>query len=204
MPPEVEDFEVKPDDQGKYEQAYVTRLRNRIAELRTKNTELTTEKATVETERNELKKFKETTEQAELEKKGEYEKARQKLQAREREIEQEKESIKAEGDKRFVLAEAKAAAIKAGIVDANDIASVDLSDLKIDANGTITGLDDKIKAVKESKPHWFSAEGGGGSPRPGASPGSGGSGGGGGNNGVDWMKVPAEELDSKLNSILTV
>lgn len=193
----------RDDLKGGIHPSYEARLKNEAANYRTQLDAVTKE-------RDELKKKADDTERAELEKKGEYEKAREKLEKREREIEREKAELKAANDKRYILAEAKAAAVKLGILDAAlpDLATVDLSDLKIAEDGAIAGLEDKIKAIKESKPHWFKAEGQGGEGgggRAGASPGAGAGSGGTKDLGVtDWSKLNDAELDSKLNDLLSV
>jgi Na+-translocating ferredoxin:NAD+ oxidoreductase RnfC subunit len=110
-------------------------------------------------EKEELAKKIADAEKAELEKKGELQQLLDKeRKEREDERKQLNEKMTA-ADRRFILAEAKAAAIKAGIVDPSDVKNgIDVSDLRIDDDGNVPGLEDKIAKLKESKPHWFKGD----------------------------------------------
>jgi chromosome segregation ATPase len=80
------------------------------------------------------------------------------LEKRVKDVEHEYGEKLSAADKRYVRAEVRAAAIKAGIIDADDVDSMDLSDLRIDEDGNVTGVDTLMAAHKERKPHWFKAE----------------------------------------------
>ncbi|MCM8735999.1 phage scaffolding protein [Azospirillum sp. A1-3] len=58
---------------------------------------------------------------------------------------------------RIIRAELKAAAIKAGMVDLDGLKLADLSAVKLDDTGNVTGADEMLAALKESKPYLFSA-----------------------------------------------
>ena len=134
-----------------YDQAYVTRLENEAAKHR-----LAADAA--EKERDELKAYRDAREKEELEKKGEYDKALAKLEA-DRKADAEKHAAEiAKRDRNALLAEAKVVAIKAGIIDPSDVASLDLADLRMDETGKVAGLDEKITELKASKPHWFKGD----------------------------------------------
>lgn len=134
-----------------YDQAYVTRLENEAAKHR-----LAADAAAKE--RDELKAYRDAREKEELEKKGEYDKALAKLEA-DRKADAEKHAAEiAKRDRNALLAEAKVLAIKAGIIDPSDVASLDLADLRMDEAGNVAGLDKKIEELKASKPHWFKGD----------------------------------------------
>lgn len=56
---------------------------------------------------------------------------------------------------RVIRAEMKAAAIKAGLVDLDALQMLDLSSVKLDENGEVTGADDVLAAAKKAKPYLF-------------------------------------------------
>jgi len=179
-----------------YDQAYVTRLENEAAKHR-----LATE--AVAKERDDLAAFKAERERKDLEAKSEYEKALAKIES-ERKAEAKKYADELSArDRRTMVAEAKALATKAGIIDPSDVASLDLSDLRIAEDGTIAGLDKKIDELKAAKPHWFADPAQSGQTkaekaRAGASP----AGNKGADLSVDWATKSKAEVDQYLNSIL--
>lgn len=145
-------LDVKADEKPKtYDQAYVTRLENEAAKHRLAHD-------AAAKERDELKAYREAREKEELEKKGEYEKILAKAES-DRKADAEKFASEiAKRDRNALLAEAKVAAIKGGIIDPSDVASLDLSDLRMDESGNIPGIEKKIAELKTAKPHWFKAE----------------------------------------------
>ncbi len=178
-----------------YDQAYVTRLTNEAAESRKQSEALAKE-------RDELAAFKAQREKADLAAKGEYDKAVAKIESEKKALEKKNADDIALRDRRFVLSEAKAAAIKAGIIDPNDVATIDIADLRIDENGSVAGIDEKIVALKAAKPHWFKPDAPApGQNRAGASPGGGGKG---STDVGDWGKLTPEQFDSKLNDLLNI
>jgi hypothetical protein len=56
---------------------------------------------------------------------------------------------------RIIRAELKAEAIKAGVVDLDVLKLVDLSKVTLNDKGEVEGAEALIKAMKESKPHFF-------------------------------------------------
>jgi hypothetical protein len=44
-----------------------------------------------------------------------------------------------------------------GIIDATDVRTLDVSDLRIADDGSVPGLSEKIEKLKDAKPHWFRA-----------------------------------------------
>jgi hypothetical protein len=58
-------------------------------------------------------------------------------------------------EQRIIRAELKAEAIKAGMVDIDGLKLADLSSIKIDEKGEITGATELMTALKESKPYLF-------------------------------------------------
>lgn len=194
--PDLPDPQPAPTPEPKtYDQAYVTRLKNEAAESRT-------HLDAVQKERDELKAFRDAKEKADLEKRGEYEKVIAKADADRKALEKSHADDIAARDKRYVLSEARAVAIKAGIIDPSDVAALDLSDLRIAGDGAIGGLDEKIAKLKETKPHWFKAEG---DPQPTPQPRAGASPGGGGKGdprNLDWNSLSDADFDSRLNDML--
>lgn len=58
-------------------------------------------------------------------------------------------------EQRIIRAELKAHAVKAGIVDLDGLKLVDLSSVKLDANGEVEGADALIESLKKAKPYLF-------------------------------------------------
>ena len=131
-------LDAKIDEKPKtYDQAYVTRLENEAAKHR-----LAAD--AVSKERDELKAYRDAREQEKLESEGRYAEALAKIDA-ERKADAEKYAAEiAKRDRNALLAEAKVAAIKGGIIDPSDVASLDLSDLRMDESGSIPGIEKKI------------------------------------------------------------
>lgn len=184
----------KPESKS-YDQAYVTRLENEAARHR-----LAAEAAA--TERDALRTKQDEAEQAELQKRGEYEQLLLKLKA-DRAADAEKHATEiAARDRRAIVTEAKVLAVQAGIIDPSDVASLDFADLRIDDSGNVAGLKEKIDELKASKPHWFKAEKtvdeGQGRKRAPVAP----SGNGGADPGIDWGAKTSEEVDKYLRNIL--
>lgn len=184
-------------DEKKYTEAYVTRLRNEAAELRTQNDALTKE-------RDDLKAFKSEVERKEAEAKGDYEKAKAKYEADLAAERTARDADNAARDARYILSEARTAASKLGIIDGLESkvgALADLKDLKIEADGSIPGLQERLDKLKADNPTWFKAEGAqnGGQGRAGASPGGAQNGGG---KGINWNDVPEDQLDARIQELL--
>ncbi|TCG09397.1 hypothetical protein BZM27_06005 [Paraburkholderia steynii] len=58
-------------------------------------------------------------------------------------------------EQRIIRAELKAEALKAGMVDLDGLKLADLSSIKIDDKGEVTGATELMAALKESKPYLF-------------------------------------------------
>jgi len=58
---------------------------------------------------------------------------------------------------RIIRAELKAEAIKAGMVDLDGLKLADLTTVKLDDQGNVTGAAEMLAALKESKPYLFTA-----------------------------------------------
>ena len=58
---------------------------------------------------------------------------------------------------RIIRAELKAEAIKAGMVDLDGLKLADLTSVKLDDQGNVTGAAEMLTALKESKPYLFTA-----------------------------------------------
>lgn len=70
-------------------------------------------------------------------------------------LEAVQKAAKEDSDKRVVMAEFKAIAIKAGIVDVDGLKLLDTSTLKFNDKGELVGADELIEAAKKSKPYLF-------------------------------------------------
>jgi hypothetical protein len=173
-----------------YDESYVKSLRDEAKRSREARQE-------IERERDDLKKSVEAREKKELEEKQQFKELLDKERA-EREADSKKsaEALKAR-DRRVILAEAKALAVKAGIIDADDVkGAIDLDDLRIDDDGNVVGLAEKIDALKAAKAHWFKGDDKAESKKravvtPDRKDGS-------ADSGVDWRKKSAEEVRLEL------
>jgi hypothetical protein len=127
-----------------YPESYVKKIHTENAARRKREEELSLK----------LKEYedKELAAETDLKKKAEA------LEKRIKDTEAEYAQKLSAADKRYIRAEVRAAAIKAGIIDADDVNSIDLSDLRIDDEGNVTGVDELMAAHKERKPHWFKGE----------------------------------------------
>lgn len=142
------------DGRALFSKEYVERLRREAATARTDKESLATELGTAKTKLGDYEK-------AELEKKGELEKALQR-ERDERAAEKAELTEKATKEAQKSLRVAvRTAAEKAGLIDLDDIKDLDLKDLRMDDEGNVPGLQEQIDNLKEKKPHWFKpAEGG--------------------------------------------
>lgn len=61
----------------------------------------------------------------------------------------------AEADKRVLMAELKGEAVKAGLVDLDQLKLLDVASIKLTADGKIEGADALFKGLKETKPYLF-------------------------------------------------
>lgn len=112
----------------------------------------------VKTEKELREKLKQY-EEAELEAEKDLKKKNDALAKRLKEAEQESSAKITAAERRFVLSEAKRLAREAGIIDADDVRNaIDLTDLRVDDDDSIPGLEGKISELKSAKPHWFKAE----------------------------------------------
>ena len=64
-------------------------------------------------------------------------------------------AIEAAANDKILRSELRALAREAGILDIDDLKLLDVSKLKIDDDGNVTGAEDLIKAFKEAKPYKF-------------------------------------------------
>jgi hypothetical protein len=81
----------------------------------------------------------------------------------------EKAELQKKFSERAIVSELKTEALKAGILNSDDVALADRSSLKVDENFTVTGAAEAIEALKKSKPYLFKAsDGNPTTPPPGA------------------------------------
>lgn len=157
-PPKLE----PDDDLGKKSAAelveYAKSLRAQNKGLRTERDNLRAEYAKTTEERDALKKQQEEREAEELKTQKKFEELAQREKQRADEIEQKRKDDIASANERFVRAEVRAAAIRAGIHDPADVNTMDISKLTIGDNGAIDGIDEFVAERKTEKPHWFKAE----------------------------------------------
>lgn len=149
------ELETKPteanesDGRKSYDENYVKSLRDESRKRLERS-------QAAERERDELKAKQEAREKKELE---DQQKFRELLDKEREERNREKAELSEKltaADRRLILAEAKTLAIKAGIIDPDDVkAALDVADLRIDDDGGVPGLKEKIAELKEAKPHWF-------------------------------------------------
>jgi hypothetical protein len=140
------------DDQNPriYDADYVKRLRDENKSFR--------EKAESEAKRaDELAKFKADREAADLESEKKFKELADLEKKRADDTSKDAAEKVAKAERAAILAEAKAAAIKAGIKDIDDVKLLDLTGVKIEGD-EVVGLDAVIAAALEKKPHWFGAE----------------------------------------------
>ena len=107
-------------------------------------------------ENEDLRKRLDELEKKDLDAQTDAKKRAEDERARADRIESESKEKLTAADRRYILSEAKRLAKDAGIIDVDDVkTAIDLADLRISDDDVITGLEDKIAALKESKPHWF-------------------------------------------------
>ncbi|OVE45670.1 hypothetical protein [Chromobacterium violaceum] len=127
------------DNQQTFSAEYVRELRAENKGLRLKNTELQGkvdghEKATADAVAKAVEKA--------------VEEARAKIS------EEVRTEVSAEADKRVLLAELKGEAVKAGLVDLDQLKLLDLTGVKL-ADGKLDGAEALFASLKESKPYLF-------------------------------------------------
>jgi hypothetical protein len=114
---------------------------------------------------DDLKKKAEDWDKLQEEQKSELEKASD----RATKAEEERDRALQTGNERLLRGEVKAAAAKAGFIDPDDaFALLDRTDVKIDDDGNVAGIDEALKALAEAKPHLVTDTRAGGSADGGA------------------------------------
>lgn len=83
------------------------------------------------------------------------EKAQNEANSKVQEAEQRALAAQKAADDRIIRAELKAFAIKAGMVDLDGLKLADLSSVKLDDKGEVTGAEELMTALKEAKPYLF-------------------------------------------------
>jgi hypothetical protein len=106
-------------------------------------------------EAKELRAKLEAIEKAKLEETGQFKDLYEKEKAKAAEIEAARQADLSQADQRYIRAEVKAAAAAAGIQDPSDVALLDFSKFKINADGDVEGVTEAITALKASKPYLF-------------------------------------------------
>jgi pyruvate/2-oxoglutarate dehydrogenase complex dihydrolipoamide acyltransferase (E2) component len=81
--------------------------------------------------------------------------AKQAAEAAKAESERKLAEASSAAQQRVIIAEMKAAAIKAGMIDLDGLKLLDLSGLKISDSGEVEGADELLAAAKKAKPWLF-------------------------------------------------
>lgn len=87
--------------------------------------------------------------------------AEDKIKAAEAKHATDAEARQKAADSRVILAELKAAAVKAGMIDLDGLKLADMSKVKLGESGEVEGADALMAAMKEAKPYLFGAVRGG-------------------------------------------
>jgi len=83
--------------------------------------------------------------------------AKEAAEAAKAEAEKAKTDAQTAADQRVIRAELKAAALKAGMVDLDGLKLLDLSTVKLNAQGEVEGAEALMDAAKKAKPYLFGA-----------------------------------------------
>ncbi|WP_426102921.1 hypothetical protein [Pseudomonas sp. PSPC3-3] len=142
----MSDQDPKPDDKGSFSAEYVRELRAENKGLRLKNTELQTKYDSFEVEK--AAAIKTAVEEA----------------AALAKTEALKEAT-ADADKRVLLAELKGEAVKAGLVDLDQLKLLDVDKVKL-VDGKLDGAEALFNSLKESKPYLFGTSSNSSTPNP--------------------------------------
>lgn len=178
---------------------YARQLRGREAYARTKL-------ADAERERNELRTTVDARNAKDLEEQKKFKELADIEKQKRVDTEQDRDEKLKVSDIRYIRAEVRAAAIKAGIVDPKDVNNFDVTDLRIDEDGNIVGVDEFVATQKTAKPHWFKQEqqsdqsdvGSGKDGTPPPLRGNQGS----DNEKRDWRKASPADITSELNRMM--
>jgi hypothetical protein len=140
------------DNRKSYDETYVKGLRDEAKRHRLEREETARE-------RDDLAKKVADREKKDLEEDGKLKELLEKERDERKKLEDGYKGKLSASDRRYILAEARALAIKEGIIDPSDVkAAIDVSDLRIDDDDEVPGLADKVAKLKESKPHWFKSD----------------------------------------------
>ncbi|QAY85391.1 phage scaffolding protein [Pseudomonas arsenicoxydans] len=131
----MSDQDPKPDDKGTFSAEYVRELRAENKGLRLKNTELQTKNDAADVTM--AAAIKTAVEEASVTVKAEALK-----------------EATADADKRVLLAELKGEAVKAGLVDLDQLKLLDVDKVKL-VDGKLDGAEALFNSLKESKPYLF-------------------------------------------------
>ncbi len=153
-PPKVED---KPVDKTK-EIETPEGWRQHVSELRDENKRRRLNEEALAKKIAELEKADEARKRKDLEEEKRYrEIAEGEVKKREESEAKSADAIK-KAERRYIVAELKAQAVSLGIIDPDDVKSIDISDLRVDDDGVVVGGKDAIESLKTKKPHWFKTE----------------------------------------------
>jgi hypothetical protein len=142
----MSDQDPKPDDKGSFSAEYVRELRAENKGLRLKNTELQTKNDAAEVTM--AAAIKTAVEEATVTAKTEALK-----------------EATADADKRVLLAELKGEALKAGLVDLDQLKLLDVASVKL-VDGKLDGAEALFNGLKESKPYLFGEVSNSSTPNP--------------------------------------
>jgi len=132
-----------------------------IAELLKTKRSANAEAKTLREKLEALDKKKQDDEKKALEEQGKFKDLAEKEKG-------EKAELQKKFSERAITSELKTEAIKAGILNSDDVALADRSSIKVDENFTVTGATDAIEALKKSRPYLFKAADSTTTPPPGA------------------------------------
>lgn len=146
FPPELQQHIRELREENKQRRKKSETLEAQLADLNSKVS--TFEKATQERQRKELEeqnKFKELAEQE---------------RARAEKLEKDSAEKLRSKDVAIIRSILRTHAHEAGIIDPDDIKTIDVRDLRVDDDGSVPGAKEAVESLKEKKPHWFKAKDG--------------------------------------------
>jgi hypothetical protein len=138
----------KVDDEWRYSESHVKKIHSENAARRKREGELQDQ---LDASEKTLKEFRDK----ELEAETDLKKKLATTQERAKESEKKLSEKLSASDRRFILSEAKRQAEKAGMIDLDDVGSMNLGDMRIGDDDAVQGLSEAIDALKAAKPHYF-------------------------------------------------
>lgn len=159
----------KVADADKTLEKFPEEIREHIRELRAESRkrldkirELETSATTAAERLEAFEKAEAERKRAKLEEESKFKEIADAEKARADKIEADSKEALRKKDVAIIRAALRSLGEKAGIIDPEDLKTIDVRELRVDDDGQVPGAKEAVEALAEKKPHWFKTAGSGG------------------------------------------